>query len=227
MNKIKQRVDEYLGFDSDLIFKSDHIRLFGGAVRDILANDEINDLDILLGSISCKKISKILELNGFESVEEYVSRDINEMYKDIKIISEPQTFMKIDGSRIKKIQLIRPAYDHRDIEDSIKKVIWNVDLTCCAVSWDGENLYENYPNAVSDCLSKTFLTLTSSKMHNSNRNYQRRAKLLDRGWLDKNTIDAQRRSRLEFLIPDEKVEYIKEYNEIIDPEPKYNHKLYI
>lgn len=84
MNKIKKRVDDYLGFDCDLIFKSDHIRLFGGAVRDILADDNINDLDILLGPRSRPKISKILELNGYENVEEYMSKDIMRCIKILK-----------------------------------------------------------------------------------------------------------------------------------------------
>lgn len=48
-------------------------------------------------------------------------------------------------------------------------------------------------------------------MHNSIRSSQRREKLLNRGWLEKNTADVKRRSKLEFLIPEEKIEFIKEY----------------
>ena len=49
--EIKKRVDDYLGFDSDRLFKScDLVRIFGGAIRDSICGDPINDIDILVGS---------------------------------------------------------------------------------------------------------------------------------------------------------------------------------
>ena len=63
---IKQKLDEYIGFDSDKLFNDDYknfdkgyfeytgekikiietklIRIFGGAIRDIIAGDPINEL---------------------------------------------------------------------------------------------------------------------------------------------------------------------------------------
>lgn len=45
------------------------------------------------------------------------------MYKNIKIINEPDTFMKINDNKILKVQLIRPAIQSSNIENSIKKII--------------------------------------------------------------------------------------------------------
>jgi hypothetical protein len=220
MNKIKEKVDEYLGFDSDIIFKIDYIRLFGGAIRDILANQPIQDLDILLGPETFKKVSTILTSNGYEYVESYTSKDVIEMYKDIQIINEPWTYMKIVNGKISMIQLIRPSRISNSIQDSILEIIWNVDFSVCAVSYDGNNLYENYPQAISECKSMIFTPLTGTLMHNSNRSYIRKSKLERRGWIENGVIDAIRRVKLESLIPDEKIEYIEEYN------PKHEYKQY-
>jgi hypothetical protein len=220
MNKIKEKVDEYLGFDSDIIFKIDYIRLFGGAIRDILANQPIQDLDILLGPETFKKVSTILTSNGYEYVESYTSKDVIEMYKDIQIINEPWTYMKIVNGKISMIQLIRPSRISNSIQNSILEIIWNVDFSVCAVSYDGNNLYENYPQAISECKSMIFTPLTGTLMHNSNRSYIRKSKLERRGWVENGAIDAIRRVKLESLIPDERIEYIEEYN------PKYEYKQY-
>ena len=60
--KIKKRLDEYLEFDSGQIFRHcDLVRIFGGAVRDILADMEIHDIDILCGSKSYQMLKTCLE----------------------------------------------------------------------------------------------------------------------------------------------------------------------
>ena len=49
---IKKRLDEYLEFDSDSLFYPTQsglilARIFGGAVRDSIAGQKINDIDLL------------------------------------------------------------------------------------------------------------------------------------------------------------------------------------
>jgi len=214
MLKIKEKVDKYLGFDSDLIFKIDHIRLFGGAVRDILANQPIQDLDILLGSESFRKVVTILETQGYEFVENYTSKDILEMYKDVQIINEPATYMKVVAGKISMVQLIRPSRisDRCGIIPAIQEVIWNVDLSCCAVSYDGKKLYENYPQAISECQVMIYTPLVGSKMHNSNRSHARKIKLEQRGWVESGSTETIRRVKLELLVPEEKLEFTTEYH---------------
>lgn len=226
MIKIKEIIDDYLGFDSSTIFSVDHVRLFGGAVRDILSNQPIKDLDILVGPKTYIDISNILEYNGYEFIESYVSKDILEMYKDIHIINEPKTYMKTVNNKISMVQLIRPSRIDSSINnvivEAIREVIWNVDFSVCAVSYDGNNLYENYPQAIAECKSMIFTPLVGSKMHNSNRSNIRKHKLESRGWVENGSIDSIRRVKLELLVPDEQVEFIREYNPNNKIYTKYN-----
>ena len=87
---IKQGLDEYLEFDSDLLFDRsfvDYACIFGGAIRDIVAGDadKINDIDIIGMPHSLYYLYSILEENGFKQVN-LVKPDIFKMYKDIKFI---------------------------------------------------------------------------------------------------------------------------------------------
>lgn len=214
MLKIKNKIDEYLGFDSSNLF-GENIRLFGGAIRDTLADQPIQDLDILLGPKSITRVRLVLESNGYEYMENYSSKDVIEMYKDIHIINEPATFMKVVNNKISMVQLIRPSRvsdsSVNGIKESILNIIWNVDLSVCGVSWDGQNLYENIPSAISECRCLVFKSLPSSLMYNSNRSFMREKKLIQRGWVKNDSLVAYRRVRLESIIPDENISFIKEY----------------
>ena len=46
-DKIRQSLNEYLEFDSNQLFvsKINLVRIFGGSIRDIIANQPINDID--------------------------------------------------------------------------------------------------------------------------------------------------------------------------------------
>lgn len=214
MNKIKQKIDDYLGFDSNTIFAIDHIRLFGGAIRDILADQPIQDLDILLGPESCQKVKVILEMNGYDFIENYISKDLGKMYKDIHIINEPLTFMRVVNNKISMVQLIRPSRiqnGYPGIIPAIMEIIWNVDLSCCGVSYDGKNLYENIPNAVLECKSMIFTPIVGSSMHSPDRSLIRKEKLISRGWTESDSPESHRKLRLEMIVPEEQIYFIREY----------------
>jgi tRNA nucleotidyltransferase/poly(A) polymerase len=68
---IKKSLSDYLEFDSDELFRSKFnlIRIFGGAIRDIIAEQPIHDIDILCGSKALKYIEMILEQNGYHYIE--------------------------------------------------------------------------------------------------------------------------------------------------------------
>ena len=106
-DKIRQSLSEYLEFDSDELFKSKFnlVRVFGGAIRDILAEQTINDIDILCGSKALSYIESVLEQNEYHYMETLNGKDLQEMYSEIHIINEPHTWVK--GSKI--VQLIRPS----------------------------------------------------------------------------------------------------------------------
>ena len=195
-DKIRKSLSEYLEFDSDELFKSKFniVRIFGGAIRDIIAGQDINDVDILCGSKAIKYIEMILEKNGYQYLEKLNGKDLQEMYSEFHVINEPHTWIK--GKKI--VQLIRPSLGFQGKDDMVYRqgftdLISNVDLSCCGVSYDGENLYEDYPNAIVHCQSKVFSVNMKAKMYSHKRINHRKVKLESREWLEiKNENDLNR-----------------------------------
>lgn len=202
-DKIRQSLSEYLEFDSDELFKSKFnlVRVFGGAIRDILAEQTINDIDILCGSKALSYIESVLEQNEYHYMETLNGKDLQEMYSEIHIINEPHTWVK--GKKI--VQLIRPSLsnwnkDESDYEEGFRNLISNVDLSCCGVSYDGETLHEDYPNAISHSQSKVFFVNKSAKMYSDRRINHRIHKLTDRGWEQiENKTDINRDLKINVL----------------------------
>lgn len=190
--EIKKRIDQYLLFDSDRLFKScDLVRIFGGAIRDSICGDTINDIDILVGSKSISIVEHILSLNGYTFIESLIPKDLASVYHDIQVISEPHTWM--NGNRI--VQLIRPRItqpnykgggvikpDMYYYKENFDRLISNVDLSCCGVSYNGNKLHEDYPNAILHCKSKVFSVNFNATMYSHKRINHRTVKLESRGW---------------------------------------------
>lgn len=195
-DKIRQSLSEYLEFDSDELFKSKFnlVRIFGGAIRDILAKQPINDIDILCGSKALRYIESVLEQNGYQYMEMLNGKDLQEMYSEIHIINEPHTWIK--GKKI--VQLIRPAFgfegkDEQFYRQGFKDLISNVDFSCCGVSYDGVTLYEDFPNAIVHCQSKVFSVNMRAKMYSQKRSQHRKVKLETRGWKEIKDSDSMNR----------------------------------
>jgi hypothetical protein len=186
-SKIKQKLSDYLEFDSDKLFQNKYnlVRVFGGAIRDIIADQPINDIDILCGSKAFKFVESILENNGYTYFEYLNAKHLQEMYKDIHIINEPHTWIK--GAKI--VQVIRPTKfknaffvpTSENYEESFNNLIANVDLSCCGVSYDGE-LHEDFKNAIIHCQSMVYSVNFTALMYSENRAMHRRVKLQERGW---------------------------------------------
>lgn len=211
IKKIKKRIDDYIEFDSNLLFNGDLIRIFGGAIRDSISDGDINDIDILVGSISIKHVELILEKNGYKYNDDLINKYHNSIYKDIRIINEPHTWVK--GSKI--IQLIRPAAT-RQVPNHYKvdfnRILSNVDISCCGVSYDGK-LYENYDNAINHCISKHFFVNKQTLMYSFERSNKRIDKLLNRGWTQIEDIFLENRNiKIDLINSDIEIEYIKEVN---------------
>jgi len=203
---IKNKIDEYLEFDSDILFKNKYnlVRIFGGAIRDSIANQPINDIDILVGSKALKEIEFFLENKGYHYMEMLNGKDLQEMYSEIHIINEPHTWVK--GKKI--VQLIRPAnavtkngfmtFNDKWYHQGFTELISNVDFSCCGVSYDGDEVYEDYPNAILHCQSKVFSVNNQAKMYSQKRATHRKVKLQTRGWKEiENTLEANRNLKLE------------------------------
>lgn len=80
---IKSGLDNYLGFDSSDLFIDPLVRVFGGAVRDIICGDPINDVDILCGSWSFPILKEILLSKGYHFHSGLSMRDIESLYSVI------------------------------------------------------------------------------------------------------------------------------------------------
>jgi hypothetical protein len=201
-DKIRKSLSDYLEFNSDELFRSKFnlVSVFGGAIRDIIAEQPIHDVDILCGSKSIKYIEMIIEQNGYQYMEMLNGKDLQEMYSEIHIIHEPHTWIK--GKKI--VQLIRPSLGLSDeiiYRQGFKDLISNVDLSCCGVSYDGEKLHEDYPNALLHCQSKVFSVNKKAKMYSTRRVGHRIHKLIDRGWEEiENTITNNRDLKINKLI---------------------------
>lgn len=237
---IKETLGEYLEFDSSVLFsgkvlfpgtsmmgyprQKPMVRIFGGAIRDIVAGQPIRDVDILVGAIAAKTVAGILEKNGYSLIEGQWGKEIGAMYSDIHVISEPWTFMK--GKKI--VQLIRPAISIKDkmlkdksmpsdriYEKEFVNLIQNVDISCCGLSWDGKTLYENYPNAISHCINLSFEENRGAKMYSRKRAEERKHKLITRGWQLIESSDAiARDQRIDALLSDSQpIEYTSELPE--------------
>ena len=201
-DNIRKSISEYLEFDSDELFrgKFNLIRIFGGAIRDIIAEQPIHDIDILCGSKSIKFVESILQNNGYQYIEMLNGKDLQEMYSEIHVINEPKTWIK--GKKI--VQLIRPSVGFADSPEAYKigftDLIANVDLSCCGVSYDGETLHEDYPNALLHCQSKVFSVNKKAKMYSHKRISHRIHKLTDRGWEEiENTISNNRDLKINII----------------------------
>lgn len=199
IDDVKNELDKYLEFDSDCLFDNGELRIFGGAIRDIICGDKINDVDILCDSYVEKKINIILESNGYNFFDGLVPKDLMSIYKN-GIISEPHTWIK----GLKIVQIIRPRLlTHQNgkmFEMDINNVVRNVDISCCAVSYNGKDITEHNPNAILHCIEKVFIINYTSKMYSSERIQHRRHKLEDRGWkLIDNNKETNRNIKIEYL----------------------------
>lgn len=182
--KVTKRISEYLGFDIiELFATSDYITIYGGAVRDSLADKEINDIDILCMIDSGIATVNFIKNKGFDKLDLY-DIDAIRMYSQLTMISEPWTY--INDKKI--VQIIRPRYRFgvSDYVENYTNILKNVDFSCCGVFLelkDGEiRLKESCRNAIVHCLTKTYEKNTWAKLYESNRATIREDKLKRNGW---------------------------------------------
>lgn len=195
---INKRISDYLGFDvSKLINQHIDATIFGGAIRDSIANMEIHDIDILALPKSFGYLANILIDNGYEHSPDIKKVDIENLYQDIHIIHEPYNYLKIVDGKIRLVQLIRPSFsnDRRYSKDEIfNKILHNVDLSNCGVYYNYNGLY-SINDAYYHCRNKSYDINNDALMYNLNRTLKRINKLEKRGWrkLDEQTKKSLKR----------------------------------
>jgi len=202
-DKVKSRISEHLGFDIQEIFnQGDYITIFGGAVRDSLADMQINDVDILCMPDSAKALGNFITTKHNYTRIELYDQDTLNMYKGVHLISEPWTFINNDK---KVIQIIKPSFRQSgDYRNSYINLVKNVDISCCGVYLEHNGydivLMEACKNAIIHCLSKTFEKNEWSALYNRDRTDFREHKLLTRGWTNlrniRNNAEILRKKRM-------------------------------
>lgn len=199
-SKVASSISEYIEFDVNEIFNaSDYITIYGGAVRDSLAGLEIHDIDILCMYNSGRKLYNFLLTKGYSKLDLYDWDALN-MYKEITVINEPWTLQNKNG---KIIQIIRPKVIHFKPKEtknyleqayvkSYENLLKNVDISCCGVFLEKDKntnnlkIGESCPNAIVQCLTKSFIINIEASQYNKNRIHSRQDKLISRGWMNLN-----------------------------------------
>jgi len=183
LKNIKDNISSYLEFNvDDLLNAGDFVYIFGGAVRDSLANQEIHDVDVMVLPNSMKACINVLTQRGFIRDPDMIKLDLNSMYKKINAINQPLTFIKISNFRIIKVQFIRPRID-KDTKpyNRFFELLNNVDISCCGVSINSYKLTEHVNGAITHCFNKVF-TVNNNAFMLTDRISMRTHKLLKRGW---------------------------------------------
>ena len=222
IQKINDRLNEYLEFDNNQLYMDSMVRVFGGAIRDSIADQPINDVDILCGSKSIRMVEDVLTQNGYRFLDKFSSVDMINLYANIHVISEPRTWIK--GTKI--VQLIKPRnlipmnkdVNFEEYTKNFKTLIENVDLSACGVSWSNGILYENCESAVLHCLNKQYAVNLHAKMYSYERAQNRKDKLESRGWEEVPINTAQKRDlKIDFLLNGkEEFEFTKEWTELFE-----------
>lgn len=127
--KVKSSISNYLRFDvDDLFLKSmrytnfnngdpfnskpkivDEAYIFGGAIRDSLADVPIKDIDIIGRNESISQIANYLKYHhGFELNNDYIKKTSNDIYSN-GLIFEPDSYIKIIDNNLICVQLIKPS----------------------------------------------------------------------------------------------------------------------
>lgn len=242
LENIKNRITDYIGFDVDkLLNAGDFVTIFGGAVRDSIADLEIHDIDVLCLWESMRKCEQLLEIEGYVFDHSAYTKDFDKVYDGIKVVHEPHSWIKIVdegfGKEIRRIQLIRPQVFKEEedfmatslgIKSPLKKsrgfnemkeayynLLENVDLSCCGVSISSSGFKEEYENAVVHCLCHVYEEIPDALMITDRIN-GRKEKLNQRGWEDiHGLLSKRKREKLELTLKqlslNKKVKKIIEY----------------
>lgn len=230
-NKVEKNISNYIEFDVNEIFKvSEYITIYGGAVRDGLADMEIHDVDILCMPYSAVILRDFIKKYNYEPIDLCKSGSF-EIYKNISIISEPWTFI---NNNKKIIQIIRPKYPYNPkihtptyndyFRNAYYDLIKNVDISCCGVFLEGTDkviLKEACKEGIVHCLTKTFEINNWANLYNSIRTTNREYKLKERGWRNINddehfpfsiTKNDKNKNKIDRLIKLKKLEINFEYD---------------
>lgn len=178
-------------FDDAISMLDTNCIIYGGAVRDALANlPLVGDLDILVSEWARGNI-----INNFSISARWVGKKKDKDYDKLpnNLISKVNTY--INGNQC-EVQIISPTIKNNfkieDFEADLLHVVEVVDIVCCGVMTDiYGNVYEVVKGAFEDCKNKV-LTLNKQVEFNKDTYKQlcsRINKLEKRGWVNHINLD--------------------------------------
>jgi hypothetical protein len=183
---IDLKLNEYLEFNSNLIL-SNNVLVYGGAIRDIIANQTINDVDILtntseLGNL-CKKLYKFGYIKEPENIKlkniysnysnkYFILYSFTKGNKNVQlIVIDTIKFIEKYGITLSDISKLNfnllKAYTYITF-------LMNVDINVCGIFYNGVNVYESISNSISYILKKEFCYLSNNMFAHSYNMYERR-----------------------------------------------------
>lgn len=164
--KVKSSISSYLRFDvDDLFLKSmryanfnngdplnltprvvDEAYIFGGSIRDSIANVPIKDIDIIGRAESLSQIGNYLKFHhGFELNNDYIKKSSNDIYSN-GLIFEPDSYIKIVDNNLICVQLIKPSNN----PTFIKSIIDNTNISPLSFVKEKRNIPENLNKLISN-----------------------------------------------------------------------------
>jgi hypothetical protein len=192
---VHEHISAYLCKDVSHYIANEKVLIYGGAVRDALAGDEIRDVDIVGDSASCMSIQFKLMRDGWEKNRSFgVAKDIAMMSESERQYQEQYNLFALTEWHLngRQVQLMTPkeefykAVHLRTDEVELCTVMFasNVDLSNCAVGYNLHNGFISFaPCAVHDCLNRRFKVMSKAHLKHEKNIKERIKKFVDRGWL--------------------------------------------
>lgn len=200
---IHDKLTQYLTFNVNQIFNvSEYAYIFGGSVRDIIAKQNINDIDILYFNNS--NINNLAKLHNLLIANDYKILSSNEnnsqyngYYSQYNISDNTNNTVDISVrtyfKSYRKVQLIETPYlldesiyNKESQENQIKNieyVLTQVDLSSSGVYFYNNEFAESISGAYTDCTKKQFRLMPQNAMYHPNTIQYRITKMEQRGWV--------------------------------------------
>jgi len=180
---------KYAGFDIDKMLENNNAIIFGGALRDIAADecDLISDIDVLCESDCIETIKNFLLKQRYIQFDLYKKSLLDLQACDH--IDQILTFIKRD----KTIQLIRMSNsmhsylaEHLYSQcrlDRLLQFVTETDFSCCGLAYHPKmQLKAMIVDAFEACVTRTIYTMPRGFLYDCDRACARMKKLTSRGW---------------------------------------------
>lgn len=193
---IRLNLSEYIGIDVDVFLDGGRCLIYGGAVRDILAGKNINDVDIVTDMNAFSQMQNILykvgyvkkeiafgdiNSNGYDNMYDlFYLLEMNKDEKKIHIINPKEKMTKILGfSNLKD----------DDYDMMLLQFVRNVDFSNCSIGYNPFVGLVSFNNALQCCIQNKFYPLFDSVMYKKQLADSRYNKFIERGWKSASVYD--------------------------------------